>query len=137
VQQWLDAGSTCEQLAIAGYEPQAVAQQLEHLLAACQALRDSPCDTTARLLTVQKLRSTGLTLCSFAVPCICNNPGCASLSGLSELASVSGLSCICGGCHVARYCGRTCQRAAWKQHKPVCAVLGAAAAAASAACAAV
>jgi hypothetical protein len=74
----------------------------------------------------QELKSLGLALCSFAVPCMCNNPGCASMAGLSELASVSGRSCVCGGCRVARYCGRACQRAVWKQHKPVCAALSAA-----------
>ena len=73
------------------------------------------------------LWDTGLAMCSLAaVPCMCNNPCCTNMAGLSELATVSGRSCICGGCRVARYCSRACQRASWKQHKPVCAALTAA-----------
>jgi hypothetical protein len=129
VQQWLAAGSTCDQLGAAGYEPVPVLLQLEQWAAARQALQDSPADSAAQQAQAQELRSIGLALCSFAVPCMCNNPSCTSMASLSELASVSGRSCICVGCRVARYCGRTCQRAAWKQHKPVCAALSAAAAA--------
>jgi hypothetical protein len=72
-------------------------------------------------------------MCLFAVPCLCNNPSCANLSGLTEMGLVSGRSCVCGGCRVAHYCGRACQPAVWKQHKPVCAALAAATAAATAA----
>jgi hypothetical protein len=129
VQQWLGAGSTCEQLAAAGYDPPAVQQQLEQLLATLHALQENPPDTAALLATAEQFESVGLALCSFAVPCMCNNPGCTSLAGLSDLAAVSGRSCLCGGCRVARYCGRACQRAAWKRHKPVCGALSAAAAA--------
>jgi hypothetical protein len=128
VQQWLAASRTCDQLACAGYAPGAVQQQVEQMLATCHALRDNPPDTAAVLTAAKQLQSTGLALCSFAVPCMCNNPGCTSMAGLSELAAVSGRSCICAGCRVARYCGRACQRAAWKQHKPVCATLSTAAA---------
>jgi hypothetical protein len=123
MQGWLAAGSTCEQLACAGYAPGAVQQLVEQMLATCHALKDNPPDTAAVLTAAQQLQSTGLALCSFAVPCMCNDPGCASMAGLSELAAVSGRSCICAGCRVARYCGRACQRAAWKKHKPVCAAL--------------
>jgi hypothetical protein len=62
----------------------------------------------------------------FAVPHCCNNPGCSNLAGPSELAIVSGKSCICGGCQVARHCGKSLQKAHWKQHKPVCEMLQAA-----------
>jgi hypothetical protein len=127
VQQWLQAGSTCDQLAAAGYARQAVLQQLEQVPAAWRNLQLNPSDTAALLAAAQQLQCTGLALCSFAVPCMCNNPGCTSMAGLSELAAVSGRSCICAGCLVARYCGRACQRVAWKQHKPVCAALSAAA----------
>jgi hypothetical protein len=127
VQQWLQAGSTCDQLAAAGYAPQAVVQQLEQVSAAWQNMQLNPSDTAALLAAAQELKSTGLALCSFAVSGICNNPGCTSLLALSELASVSGRSHMCAGCHAAWYCGRACQRAAWKQHKPVCQALSAAA----------
>jgi hypothetical protein len=126
VHRWMAAGSTCDQLAAAGYGPLPVLQQLM----ATEDLVNGE-SGTGRLAVAQELQSTGLALCSFAVPCMCNNPGCTSMVGVSELAAVSGRSCICGGCCVARYCGRACQRAAWKQHKPVCAALSAAAAAAA------
>jgi hypothetical protein len=127
MQQWLQAGSTCNQLVAAGYAPRAVLQQLQEVSAAWRNLQHIPSDTAALPAAAQLLQATWLALCSFAVPCMCNNPGCTSMAGLSELAAVSGRSCICGGCRVARYCGRACQRAAWKQHKPVCGALGAAA----------
>ena len=79
---------------------------------------------------VQQLQETGRMLTSIAVPHFCNNPACANLSGPTEVQLVSGRSCVCAGCTAARYCGRACQRAAWKQHKPVCEALAAAAAAA-------
>jgi hypothetical protein len=126
MQQWLAAGSTCSTSA-AGYAPLPVLQQLEQLLLTSQALQDSPPDTAAIHLAAQQLQSTGLAICSFAVPSMCNNPRCTSMLGLSELATVSGRNCMCGGCRVAHYCGRACQRAAWKKHKPFCAALSAAA----------
>jgi hypothetical protein len=136
VQQWLASGSTCNQLTAAGYAPLPVLQQLQQLLAlpVLQQLlatpEPSPPDTAAKLVAAQHLQSTGLALCSFAVPGMCNNHGCTSMSGLTELSSTSGHSCICEGCRVACYCGRACQRAAWKQHRHVCAALSTAAAAA-------
>jgi hypothetical protein len=130
LQQWLASGSTCDQLIAAGYVLLPVQQQLEQLLPTCQILQDNPSDTAALLAAAQQLQSAGLALCSFAVPCMCNYLGCTNMAGLSELAAVSGRSCICAGCRVARYCGRACQRAAWKRHKPECGALSAAAAAA-------
>jgi hypothetical protein len=127
VQQWLQAGSMCDQLVAAGYAPREVLEQLQEVSAAWQALQGIPPDTAAMQAAAQQLQSAGTALCSFAVPCMCNNSVCTSMVGLSELAAVSGRSCICGGCRVARYCGRACQRAAWKQHKPVCGALSAAA----------
>jgi hypothetical protein len=132
VQQWLQASSTQEQLAAAGYAPQALPQQLQQVAAAVQVVGGSASSTQFEAAT-QQLQAAGSALCSFAVPCLCNNPACDNLSGLTELGLVSGRSCICAGCRVARYCGRACQRAAWKQHKPVCAALAAAASGATAA----
>jgi hypothetical protein len=132
LQQSLASGSTCNQLLAAGYVLQPVQQQLEQLVATCQILQDDSSDTAALLAAAQQLQSTGLALCSFAVPGMCNHLGCTSMAGLSELASVSRRSCICAGCLVARYCSRACQCAAWKKHSRVCRALSAAAAAAAA-----
>ena len=135
VQQWLQASSTQEQLLAAGYAPQALPQQLQQAVEAVQAVRESAGTSqhyTACLQeAVQQLQLVGSALCSFAVPCLCNNPVCTNLSGWAEVGLVSGRSCVCGGCCVARYCGCACQRAMWRQHKPVCAALAAAASAAS------
>jgi hypothetical protein len=76
---------------------------------------------------LQQLQQTGLALCSMAVPCLCNNPRCTNTSGPTELSLVSGRSCVCGACRVAHYCSRACQAQHWKQHKPVCKALAAAA----------
>jgi hypothetical protein len=134
VQQWLQASSTNEQLVAAGYAPQALPQQLQQMVTALQAARDSAVggqlETACLREAVQQLQAAGSALCSFATPCLCNNPSCSNLSGLTEVGLVSGRNCVCGGCRAARYCGRACQRAVWKQHKPVCAALAAAAAAA-------
>jgi hypothetical protein len=147
VQQWLEASSTHEQLLAAGYAPQALPQQLQQVVAALQAVRggavkmqpDSACcsvEAECVLAAAHQMQAVGRALCSFAVPCMCTNPACEKLSGPTELGLVSGRSCIFAGCGVARYCGRVCQRAAWKQHKPVCGALAAAATAEVAAAAA-
>jgi hypothetical protein len=126
----------------AGYAPTTLQQQLQHLTAVIQAVDDSTVsvdskrecylgDSSHLQEISQQLQAAGSALCSFAVPCLCNNPACSNMAGLTELGLVSGRSCICGGCRVARYCGRACQRAAWKQHKPLCAGLAGLAAAAS------
>jgi hypothetical protein len=104
-----------DQLTAAGY---AVLPLQQQLLAASMALQDIVSDSSVILAAAQQLQAAGLALCSFAVPCMCNNPGCTSMVGVSELAAVLGPSCICTGRRVARYCGRACQRAAWKRHKP-------------------
>jgi hypothetical protein len=102
-------------------------QQLEALLAAQQATREEVNDASLAAL-VQQLQATGVMLSSIAVPHFCNNPGCVNISAPTEAQLVSGRSCICAGCRIARYCGRVCQRQAWPRHKPVCKALSAAAA---------
>ena len=62
----------------------------------------------------------------------CNNPNCSNLSGPSELQLVKGRSSTCSGCRVARYCGKACMKQHWKQHRPVCKALAAAAGAGAA-----
>jgi hypothetical protein len=72
------------------------------------------------------LLSLGQALSVFAVRHCCNNPGCLNTSGLTERGIVSGKSCLCSRCRVARYCGRQCQVAHFKLHKSVCKMLAAA-----------
>jgi hypothetical protein len=115
------------QLAAAGCAPQQLQQQLDALLTALQDPQQMDAGLAA---LVQQLQATGRMLCSIAVPHFCNNPACGNLSGPTDVLLVSGRSCLCAGCLTARYCGRDCQRVAWKQHKPVCKALAAAAAAA-------
>lgn len=50
----------------------------------------------------------------------CNNPDCLSLDRLSEFQLVSSKACVCGGCELARYCSRQCQKKHWKQHRVLC-----------------
>ena len=112
------------QLEAAGCSPQQLQQRLDALLSAQQGAEQGLTDATLAAL-VQQLQAIGAMLSNTAVPHFCNNPACANLSSPTEMRLVSGRSCICGGCHLARYCGRACQRAAWKQHKPVCKALAA------------
>ncbi len=115
----------------APYTPQQLQQQLEALLSAQPKTQQGLTDASLAELA-QHLQATGAMLSNIAVPHFCNNPACGNISGPTEVLLVSGRSCICAGCRVARYCGRACQRAAWKQHKPVCKALAAAAAMAAA-----
>jgi hypothetical protein len=119
------------QLAAAGCSPEQLQQQLGALLSTQQGTQQGLTDASLAAL-VQQLQATGAMLCNIAVPHFCNNPACANLSGPTEVRLVSGRSCICAGCRIARYCGRACQRAAWTQHKPVCKALAAVGATAAA-----
>jgi hypothetical protein len=83
----------------------------------------------------KELQTAGLTLSALPTQVTCNSPSCTNLAGPSDILTVSGRSCVCGSCRVARYCCRACQRQHWKQHKPVCAALTGAAAVAAAAAA--
>jgi hypothetical protein len=144
VVQWLAAAGTVQRLTALGYDP----VNMQHTLAAptqalpslSNALQDADLDagSTTTALTVLKdiqvqLQAAGSVLVSFAIPHACNNPACGNMCGPSEAQLVGRHSCICAGCLTARYCGRACQRAVWRQHKPVCKALAAAAAAAAAA----
>jgi hypothetical protein len=73
---------------------------------------------------IRQLVSLGQALSVFAVPHCCNNPWCVNTSGASEKAVVCGVSCLCAGCKVARYCCKQCQESHWRgAHKPVCKML--------------
>jgi hypothetical protein len=126
----LESAACLGQLAAAGCSPQQLQQQLDALLAAQPRTLQELTEASLAAL-VQQLQVTGRMLCSIAVPHFCNNLVCGNISGPTEVRLVSGRSCLCAGCLTARYCGRDCQRAAWKQHKPVCKALAAAAAAAA------
>jgi hypothetical protein len=121
-----EGSSISAELTAAGYDMGAVLQGFE-AIAACYpgVLRAAePGDAAGKFgQLVDALQAAGNASSVFAVPHCCNNPLCNELSGPSELSLLSGTSCICGGCRVARYCGRGCQKAHWKQHRAVCKVL--------------
>jgi hypothetical protein len=142
VVQGLAAAGTIEQLTALGHQPQDMQQQLAGAAEALETLcKDLPTaepvgggGTTPLLKEIHKqLQAASTVLACFAVPHACNNPACSNVSGPSEAQLVGGRSCICAGCRIARYCGRGCQRAMWRQHKPVCQALAAAAEVAAAA----
>jgi hypothetical protein len=144
VVQWLADASTVQQLTDLGYQPQDLQQQLAAVAEALPALSSDLLvsgpftdgfEKTAEVLQAaqDQLQAASRVLACFAIPHACNNPACGNLAGPSEAQLVGGRSCICAGCRTARYCGRACQRAAWRQHKPVCHALAAAAAPAPAA----
>ena len=75
------------------------------------------------------LMDVGSLLCA-ALPSkfCCNEPSCCCLDKPSELQIVGGKGTKCSGCGVARYCCVAHQRLHWKQHKPACRAIAAAAA---------
>jgi uncharacterized membrane protein YgcG len=153
VSVWLAAAGTAQQLIALGYPPQDLQDASRRLEEAAHALSNvnnklfdltvngtQQCDcehctaeaTLALFVAAQQqLQAASRILTSFAIPDVCNNPACSNVCGPSETQLVAGRSCICGGCRIARYCGRDCQRAAWPRHKPLCTALAAAAAAAA------
>jgi hypothetical protein len=137
---WLQAlgkhSTLCAGLLAPGYDLGPIVQGFETLAACYPEVAQTQGVTDAVVAErvgglIKALVSLGRALSVFAVPHCCNNPGCANASGMTEKAIVSGKSCLCSGCKVARYCGRACQVAHWKVHKPVCKMLAAAAAAAN------
>ena len=81
------------QLSAAGCAPQQVEQQLEALLEAQYRTLEGFTEA-GLLLVVQQLRATGVMLSSIAVPHFCNAAACANISGPSDVALVSGRSCL-------------------------------------------
>ena len=137
VVQWLAAAGTVQQLTALGYQPEDMQQQLaqaaEALQPLCSDLQTADMSISGSITAVlqaahEQLLAASRVLACFAIPHACNNPACSNMCGPSEAQLVGGRSCICAGCRTARYCGKACQRAAWRQHRPVCKALAAAAA---------
>jgi hypothetical protein len=124
------SSSSSAALAAQGYDVGTVLQSFEAVAACYPGVlnTEGSGDVVAGNLAglIGALKAVGRACSVFAVSVCCNNPGCINLAGAGELAIVSGKGCICGGCQVARYCGRGCQKPHWKQHKPVCSMLQAA-----------
>jgi hypothetical protein len=55
-----------------------------------------------------------------AVPFACNNVGCCSVEGPSEIGMVGGGRGLCGGCRQVWYCNEKCQEQCWEFHKVAC-----------------
>jgi hypothetical protein len=86
---------------------------------------------TTSAMPTAAVHALGRALNSLAFPYACNSATCTNLSGPQELQLVNGRCCMCGGCRVAHYCSKECQKQHWKTHKPVCEAVKAAAAAAA------
>jgi hypothetical protein len=80
----------------------------------------------------QALMDVGSLMCA-ALPSrsCCNEPSCCCLDKPSELQLAGGKGTKCSGCGVARYCSEAHQKLHWKQHKPACRAIAAAAKSAS------
>jgi hypothetical protein len=124
---WLQFGTASGELSAAGYNLDSLLERFEDTLIVLEAAWGDPESVTGHWGLVSCLQVLGQGLCAIASPAICNNPCCSNVSGPSEMLLVSGRSALCGGCRVAHYCSRDCQRQHWKQHKPVCQRLAAAA----------
>jgi hypothetical protein len=124
-----DSSSIGAGLAAAGYDIGPVLQAFEDVAACYPGVvqTEGPGDLAGSFAALVKASQAVGRACSvFAVSHCCNNPVCSNMAGASEAAIISGKGCICSGCEVARYCGKGCQTAHWKQHKPVCKMLSAA-----------
>jgi hypothetical protein len=128
VVQLLECKPCAANLAEQGYDSKGLLQQFREAAGALEQLPNGAQEWREMCSAASvQLEAAGLALVGFATPYACNNPACSNVSGPSELLLVNGRSCVCGGCRVAHYCSRDCQRQHWKLHKPVCQALAAAA----------
>jgi len=125
---WLQNPEVSAELTAACYDPQGLLTALQQLSAAGKAASASTDGEEPLKLLVKQLQAAGQALNTLPSPVSCNNPGCSSVAGPSEVQLVGGRGCLCAGCRTARYCSKVCQKQHWKQHKPVCKARGAAAA---------
>ena len=160
LQVWLQDSNTSAQLSAAGLNPGALLQALQDTSTALQHLQDKSSgvggagvgsSTDVQQLQDQgsepaaadsaggmegkqltaRLYALGVALSSLPLSWGCNNPLCTNLQGPAEAGIVHGKGHKCNGCRMAYYCGKACQAQHWKQHKPVCKAVAAAAGAAT------
>lgn len=120
---WLQSSSVSAQLSAAGYDMRSLVKLLQSVAQAQQHAAQAGAPGLAQLLV-----RLWLALSSMPVSSTCNNPLCTTLTGLSEQQLVVGSSRRCAADRVARYCCKACQVAHWKQRKPACKAVAAAAA---------
>jgi hypothetical protein len=67
---------------------------------------------------LQRLEQLGAAVCAALPPpsLACAHPGCANLSGLSDMQLVWRRG-VCGHCWAARFCSVACLRAHWAEHR--------------------
>lgn len=129
LQSWLQDSSTSMQLDSIGLNPTCLLQALQDAVMAWTGLQgEGGAGAQSADLARQKLHALGVSLSSLPLSWGCSNPVCTNLQGSSEEGIVQGKGHVCRACRMARYCGKACQAVHWKQHKPVCQAVAAAAA---------
>ena len=151
LQSWLQDSITSAQLSAAGLSPGPLLQMLHDTLVAAKRLRgqgsrgdtgvpgtdvhqqhdqsstSAGADGTDATALPRRLHALGVLLSSLPTSWGCNNPLCNNMQGPAEAGVVQGKGHKCKGCSTAHYCGKECQAHHWKQHKPVCKAIAAAA----------
>jgi hypothetical protein len=122
---WLSAKSHGAQLGAQGYDSEGVLGCLQKAAVVSDKVHsDRSASSAARQAAIsqlqEQLRAVGRALTTFAHPSACNSQACMCFAGPSEASLVKRNSGRCSSCKAAKYCLKSCQRAAWKQHKPVC-----------------
>lgn len=131
-QQWQWRQAQVQQFSALQDSAEAIFRKLMDFSTEGQRYQKSSHKTSVNLRRFRSIMTEITVFCSklqACLPCIlmhfpvsfcCNNPDCINLSSLSEFQLVSSTACVCGGCKVARYCSKRCQKLHWKQHKMVC-----------------